>query len=453
MTRLERSRERRLRSQDGQIFILTVLILALGSGFLVFSLLGSRANAAEKNRATDAAFLQVKQALMGWSAARTPTVGSPTSRPGELPCPDMNNDGMDNDGACAAGDIGRVPWKTLDIPEPKDGNGETLWYAIAGPFRYKPQASSPITSDTLGTLTVYAGSSATTQTSQAIAVLFAPGPPIGTQARGSAAAACSTTGTTIAQNLCAANYLESTGGGNNAQINGPFIQAQSSSTFNDRVLAITNADLMPLVEQRVAREIMARLNQYKASEGSYPWADLANGDSNGDATSGFYNRPRFPCGTAKPTDWSALSPPIVLPDWLTNGCPDSGTGFVDGWSSVIYYAVAKNRLEAGGSNCTTCFGTTTLTVTNPNSLIADVCSTISAVWACRPTVLPASTTADLVLITPGSATASRIAGWSNSSFSAISGYFEDSENSDNNNDTYVVPSSTRYDRDRLYIAQ
>ena len=365
----------------------------------------------------------------------------------------MNNDGMDNDGACAAGDIGRVPWKTLDIPEPKDGNGETLWYAIAGPFRYKPQASSPITSDTLGTLTVYAGSSATTQTSQAIAVLFAPGPPIGTQARGSAAAACSTTGTTIAQNLCAANYLESTGGGNNAQINGPFIQAQSSSTFNDRVLAITNADLMPLVERRVAREMMALLNQYKAGAGVYPWADLADGVSNGGPTpaDGYYNRNRFPCKTAKPTDWVALG--ITLPDWLTNGCPDSGTGFVDGWSSVIYYAVAQNKLEGAGSNCTICFGTSTLTVTNPNSLVADVCSTISGVFACRPTVLAGSTTADLLLMTPGSATASRIAGWSNSSFSAISGYFKDSENSDNNNDTYVVPSSTRYDRDRLYIAQ
>ena len=146
MTRPEPSRQRRTNSQSGQIFILTVLILALGSGFLASSLLGPRATAAQKAKASEAALLQVKQALMGWSAARTWTTSSLTIRPGELPCPDMNNDGLDNDGACAAGDIGRVPWKTLDIPEPKDGNGETLWYAIAGPFRYKPQASSPITS-------------------------------------------------------------------------------------------------------------------------------------------------------------------------------------------------------------------------------------------------------------------------------------------------------------------
>ena len=180
-----------------------------------------------------------------------------------------------------AGAIGRVPWKTLGIPEPQDGNRETLWYAIAGPFRNKNMSAAPINSDTLGNLSVYLGSSATVLTSQAVAVLFAPGPALGTQNRGASTAACSTTGTSIARNLCAANYLESTGGGNNAQTGGPFIQAQSSATFNDRVLAITNADLMPLVEQRVAQEMMALLEAYYNAIGVYPWTDISDGNSNG----------------------------------------------------------------------------------------------------------------------------------------------------------------------------
>ena len=76
-----------------------------------------------------------------------------------------------------------VPWKSLGIPKPTDSAGETLWYAIAGPFRNYSMTTAPITSDTLGNLTVYLGSSASTLTSQAIAVIFAPGAVLGTQDR------------------------------------------------------------------------------------------------------------------------------------------------------------------------------------------------------------------------------------------------------------------------------
>ena len=418
-----------------------VLMLALGTGFLVYSLAGPRALAAQKNAETDAALAQVKQALIGWSAARTPTITSPNIRPGELPCPDMDNDGSDNDGACSAGAIGRVPWKTLGIPEPLDGSGETLWYAIAGPFRYKYSPSTPpITSDTLGNLTVYQGSSATTLTSQAIAVVFAPGPPLGTQARGSTTAMCATTGTTIQQRNCATNYLESTGGGNNPQTGGPFIQAIASGTFNDRVLAITNADLMPLVERRVAREMMAILEQYRAATGAYPWSDLSDGDSNFS-----YNRPRLPCGTAQPTNWGSGGTPS-LPDWLANGC----TNPVTGWTSVIYYSAARNQLESGGAGCATCTAAT-LTVTNSSNSLAELCLTGATPFICTPTVVT-SGSARVVLITPGAATANRASGWPTSSGS-ITGYFEDAENSDNNDDNYVVPSSTTNDHDRMYIVR
>jgi hypothetical protein len=426
--------------QHGQVIILTVLILALGTGFLVYSMAGFRSIDYGKDSKTELALAQVKQALIGWSAARTPTATSPNIRPGELPCPDIDNDGLDD--ACAAGAIGRVPWKTLGIPEPLDGSGETLWYAISGPFRYKYTVTTPpITSDTLGNLLVFQSTSATTLTSQAIAVLFAPGPPLGTQSRGATTALCSTTGTTIQQRNCAANYLESTGGANNAQTGGPFIQATASGTFNDRVLAITSADLMPLVEQRVAREMMAILERYKAATGVYPWSDLSDGNSNN-----AYNRPRFPCGTAQPTDWGSGGTP-VLPDWLANGC----TNPVTGWTSVVYYAVARNRLEGGGATCITC-SASTLTVTNSGNQIADLCLTGGTPFACSSKVLT-SGAADLVLITPGAATGSRSSGWPTSGVGPISGYFEDAENSDNNDDNYVVPSSTTNDRDRMYIVR
>src|SRR6185436_18126831 len=127
------------------------------------------------------------------SASRTPTGPSPNIRPGELPCPDTDNTGTDA-GACVAGAIGRVPWRSLGIPEPKDGAGETLWYAIAGPFRNYSMNTAPITSDTLGNLTVYLGSSASTITSRAVAVIFAPGVSLGTQNRDTTTVLCTTTG-------------------------------------------------------------------------------------------------------------------------------------------------------------------------------------------------------------------------------------------------------------------
>ncbi len=434
-------------SQHGQAIIMIVLILALGSGFLVYSLTGPRATTAQRNAQTEAVLAQVKQALIGWSASRTPTAGNPTIRPGELPCPDMDNNGLDDDGACASGAVGRVPWKTLGIPEPKDGNGETLWYAIAGPFRYKPQASQPITSDTQGNIVVYQGSSATTLTNQAIAVLIAPGPPIGAQARGctvgvncTATNQCTTSPASLTPICNPANYMEATGGGNNAQTGGPFIQAPGSGTFNDRVIAITNADLMPLVEQRVAREMMSLLQQYKAATGVYPWADLSDGQSNGTPFVAAYNRGRFPCLNALPSDWGSGGTPS-LPDWLTNGCSS-----VSGWAGVIYYAVAKNQLENGGNGCTTCTASSSLNLTNTG--YAYLCPYASNPFSCTLTNV-AGGNADVLLITPGAYTGGARnwpAGWS-----PITGYFEDAENSDNSDDDYAIPTATDPNRDRMFI--
>jgi hypothetical protein len=433
------------RSQRGQYIIMLVLLLAIGTGFLVFSFAGPRSVAAQRNAQTEAVLAQVKQALIGY-AASSPANPTSTERPGELPCPDLANDGFD-DGSCAAGAIGRVPWKTLGIPQPLDGNGETLWYAIAGPFRNKNMSSAPITSDTQGNLTVYQGSSATIQTSQAVAVLFAPGSTLGTQSRActvgvncDATKKCTTVPVTLTPLCNPVNYLEATGGGNNAQTGGPFIQAAASGTFNDRVLAITNADLMPLVEQRVAREMMSRLRQYKAATGVYPWADLSDGQSNGTPFTAAYNRGRFPCLNALPTNWGSGGTP-TLPDWLTNGCTS-----VSGWAGLIYYAVAKNRLENSGNGCTTCTASNSLNLTNTG--YAYMCPYASNPFSCTLTSV-AGGNADVLLITPGAF----IGGTRNwpTDWSPITGYFEDAQNGDNNDDDYTIPTATDPNRDRMFI--
>ena len=453
------------------------LIIGIAGAALFVTSLSATALKNKQDRATADALASVKEALIGWSAARTPTGSLPNARPGELPCPDNNAPGSSGygyeDGSCVAGTIGRVPWKTLGIPEPKDSSGETLWYTVAGSFRNYNMSSAPITSDTLGNLTVYADSTATTITTKAIAIIFSPGAALGSQQRSSTNAVCSTTGTTIAQNLCAANYLETLSTVNNAHTNGPFIQAtQPSDTFNDRLLVMTNADLMPAVEQRVAREMISILQNYKAAiatsptyilldgGGVYPWADLADGNSNG-SVGAAYNRARFPCGTALPVNWGdtpllGTTATPTLPNWLTNGCAS-----LTGWNGVIYYAVSRNDLDLHvltypiNLSCTTCTASQ-LTVTNSNNQPADLCSNI-APYSCTPTMLSGTYHPSMLLITPGAATGSRASGWP-ASFSTITGYFFDSENADNNDDTYVVPSATSYlsssyNRNRIYLVQ
>ena len=302
----------------------------------------------------------------------------------------------------------------------------------------------PITSDTLGNLVVYQDSSATTLTNQAIAVLIAPGSPVGSQDRGASSAMCSTTGTSIARNRCAANYLEATGGGNNAQTNGPFIQAATSPTFNDRAMAITNADLMPLVEQRVAREMMALLKSYYDVNGVYPWSDHSDGNSNGPPNG--YNRARVPCGNASPVNWGVSGTP-ALPDWLTNGC----TSPVSGWTAVIYYAVARIKLEGAGGGCSSSYSM--CSASRPfwsNSGLVYLCPFASSPFNCTLTNVP-SGNAEVILITPGASDGSPRS-WPATNYNPITGYFEDSDNSDNDDDQFEIPSpSNDPNHDRMFI--
>jgi hypothetical protein len=408
--------------QRGQAILFTLLLVGVGFAMFVYGAVRSVSLDQEQDVKTRLALVQVRDALIGWSAARTSPIDGANARPGELPCPDINPlDGYE-DGNCAAGAIGRVPWKTLGIPEPKDETGETLWYAIGGPFRIWGVNANPINSDTKGNITVYLNSTATQLTGEAVAVVFAPGAPLGTQNRSSTVTAlCPTTGTTIARNLCAANYLDSTGGANNATTNGPFISAQRSASFNDRLLVLTTAELMPPVEIRVARALQTILQNYKTAVGVYPWADCSDGVSDvtpsPSAVVDGGNRGRIPWQTALPVNWGSGVPVApTLPTWFVN----------NNWSWVIYYSAGKNFLEGGGARCSTCVDTT-LTVDGVAGK-------------------------EVVLLTTGPAGASRPMGTPGDCQPTVYWpyYLEDPQNNDASNDIYVTPSATAYARDRIF---
>ena len=133
------------RSQRGQAAFLVVMLFGLAAALLVYGMVDTTSAALRRDRDTAAAFAQAKQALIGRAVADD-------NRPGSLPCPDTDNDGSAETfvGADCPSYIGRLPWRTLGLPDLRDASGERLWYVLSPRFRDN-SAAEPINSDTRAT--------------------------------------------------------------------------------------------------------------------------------------------------------------------------------------------------------------------------------------------------------------------------------------------------------------
>jgi hypothetical protein len=436
MTVACRSR-RGLRSrQHGQALLGLLVLLGMALSVFVYNMIDPAGASARRQVRTEVAMREARDALIGWSAHRTSSGALPNARPGELPCPDSNNDGFE-DGNCGAGAIGRVPWRTLGIPEPKDETGETLWYAIAGPFRIWNVNANPINSDTRGDLTVYQDSTATVVTTEAVAVIISPAAALGAQNRSctvgvncTAAGQCTTVPASLTPKCNPANYLETTSGINNATADAQFIAAQTSGVFNDKLLVVTTADLITVVEQRVARELLALLIDYSTRPGkscSNNCYTAADEDFTNEEDDNAF-RGWLPLCDADPDNWGALG--ITLPTWLTN----------NDWWKVIYYAVAPLKTEEPNSGAT-------LTVDGTPAHVVLITPGPAPVGVIRPSLTITRTPtapSQCVLEAPLSSAQAR-AYWQQ--------YLSPNDplNYDHSDNTYATPSSTAYVRNRMYV--
>lgn len=365
-----------------------LVILVMGGAAVLVSSLGKATLQIERDKITADALVQAKEALLGRAL-------NDDNRPGSLPCPDTDDDGSAE--LFSANDcpsyIGRLPWKTLDLPDLRDGNNERLWYALSVNFRDHPSAQ-PLNSNTNGTLQIYSADGTTLQTQSgysAVAVIFAPGSPVGSQVR-----------STVTEKNTAANYLDVANSRNNASAAGPFIAGTKSDTFNDQLLYITTRNLMPLVEQRVAGVVKQALTDYKTATSYYPFADVIGASASYGADENL-NRGWLPDNAAAGVtpNWAAGSPP----QWF----------FDNQWYALIYYSVAKDRMEDPGD----CLGCTSTT------LRVDGVSGVGALF-----------------FMPGTYAGTR-------AIDNLSHYLEDAENTDMDDD-YVTPTSQAGDRDRIY---
>ena len=326
------------RTEAGAALLAFLLILLIGGSYALLRDAKSLAQRAklEESRKTSEALAEAKAALIGYAVSRQidPNCTAPGNncpRPGDLPCPDINNDGeipaTGTGSSCgnASGSSGqasrlaRLPWRTLDLGDLRDGAGERLWYAVSATFKANtrstctsPASSGCLNSDTRGRITVKVAGGDTDgdgapddvkvlhdgrnpdwrntaervnpaaqwAPSGALAVLIAPGKPLNrqdgiTQNRGGA---CETASTTS----CARNYLDVGLGEDNAIFyDGPTLSNRGNGFIagdilgncddgdcdvivNDRILPITYQDIIPLLEKRVVAEILACLSSYSS---------------------------------------------------------------------------------------------------------------------------------------------------------------------------------------------
>lgn len=244
------------------------LIALLSVAVLAFAyVLTSRLNAASMFVAVDRehnakVMARAKQALVGWMAINA--AGTDDS-PGRLPCPeapgyfgDPAQEGIAAPSCLPPNNVGRLPWRTLGLERPVDSDGEPLWYAVSPGWSLPGASAFPINSDASGQLTLNGAAN------DAVALLIAPGAAQTVQAGGPCADWAQSR--PPAGPLDVRNYLEC---GNEA---GGYVGGVPGQTFNDQVLAVRAADLLPALEasiqQRMQREIAPAL---RGVYGSATW--------------------------------------------------------------------------------------------------------------------------------------------------------------------------------------
>jgi type II secretory pathway pseudopilin PulG len=323
--------------QHGQLLVAVALIISIATGAVIYAFFSPAARRNEEQKIAATVLAQAREALIGRAA-------SDNNRPGSLPCPDLVTNipgsNMPNDGIAdllvgneCPSYIGRLPWRTLDLPDLRDASGERLWYALSRALR-DDNSAQPINSNTVGNLSITGSVAAT----NVIAIVFAPGAVVGTQVRDAANA------------NVVANYLE---GGNEVSGTTTFTAGAAGASFNDRLLAIGSDALFPVVEIRVAREARMVLRAFynDPANAYFPFAN-AYGDNTYQCTDSEYSGriSRFftdQCKTdpADP-DWKG----VTWPSWF----------FANNWHEVVFYAVASKCAKPASPACSASGGLLTV---------------------------------------------------------------------------------------------
>lgn len=304
--------DRSPRRQRGAAFLVLAIMLGIAAAAFIVSSVPAVTIQLAHDKQTDLVLATARDALMAY-AASVPD----SARLGDLPCPSQDRSGV-TAGSCgtAASRIGFLPWKTLGLPELLDGDGAPLVYAVSTGFKYNPR-SGILNADTPGELTV--------DGVNAIAVVFAPGPVLANQTRNSA--------------FSLASYLEL----QNADGDTVFTSGLPSTTFNDRLLALTPAQFFPPLEMRAMRVARERLLHYYATAHRFPSADrylgaggCQAGNNGGGRVPYFGSSCLLGGGGASAGQWT-----MAWPAWF----------FDNYWDYMMHYAPSERCIGTSTFNC------------------------------------------------------------------------------------------------------
>ncbi len=278
------------RRQRGIALLVLVAMLVLSASWLVVSTLNASTTPAVAVRAHNARVLQeAKLALIGHVAAQA--AQTTENYPGRLPCPehewyigDPNKEGMAGPsvgvtnpgyGSSACATAGRLPWKTIGIDNLRDASGEPLWYVVStGSTGWALLNSSTvlsINSDKAGTFALDG------QANAVIAAIIAPGPAL-TLSPNASQIAQGCTNRSQSRGATPPNYLDYLECQNiaGASLRSEIVDNSANPVFNDQIITITVADLMPAVEavvaMRIERDIVPALQSaYANADGATKW--------------------------------------------------------------------------------------------------------------------------------------------------------------------------------------
>ncbi|MBA3695979.1 MAG: hypothetical protein H0W85_04275, partial [Methylotenera sp.] len=267
-----------LQNQTGATLIVLAVVLVLVSTSIFFSELNANNIKVARDKKTAAVLNEAKKALLSY--ASTVYIGaactsiSSCRRPGDLPCPDLNNDGISD--SCLGNALGRLPWVTLGLNDLRDGDNERLWYAVSTNFKNNPRIGR-LNSDTLGTINVTNQNNKVVNnavsSTGAVAVIISSGAPLTRQdgvqqSRSSLNQNLSTHYLDIALGEDNANFVDSNA---NGFVKGVIRDLNGVVILNDQLMEISRIELLNAIEPRIAAEIKKAILDYYNVYHYYPY--------------------------------------------------------------------------------------------------------------------------------------------------------------------------------------
>lgn len=336
--------QRKWKRQRGAALLLALLVAMMFSLAFFFKSANIAGSNYAREQGTEEALAQAKAALIGYAA--TYRDSHPNEVFGYLLCPDTNNDGVTELVCGVAGEtmIGRLPYKTLGLPDLRATGGECLWYVVSGSHKYNPK-TAPLNWDTRGQIRVQdnignALIDPNDASGGAVAVILAPGSPLNGQSRPTGTFNCSGDATNSI-----ASYLD----GGYAIKKGTLtvVAGQPESSINnDRLIWISARELFSPIAKR--NDLFITGSAITLFDGLKACFDIQT----------TLTLPTNPSPRVNGNTKAAILTPLNFPQSLPGCSPIFSTGFANTWANwknqfgyVVCNDQATGCITVNGISC------------------------------------------------------------------------------------------------------